>query len=640
MGQAASASLTIDIDTGGTFTDGYFGGSHGGLQVKTETTPHDLTEGIMACIDRGAELLGMGRRELLATADTVRLSTTVGTNALLTRSGPKIGLLLGRSLHDELAPALPQQVPITTELIEAVPEKQDPNGATLRAVRRLLERGARVLLIALDGEDLAVWECAMRERIADEYPRHYLGAVPVLGSHQVSRTPNAGARVRTAVLNAYLHPLMSRFLYRIEDELRREGHRRPLLIANADGGTSRVAKTTAIRTWGSGPAGGVAGAAHLAGALGSAALVTLDVGGTSSDIALLRDGRWRYVVEPTIDGAQVAVPLLELESIGVGGGSIVQAVEEGVRVGPQSAGAQPGPAAFGLGGEQPTLTDAFCCVGVFDPECFLGGRKRLDVAAAERALQPLAQALGTDVPGAGEQAIAAAAHTIAQGILALLDRHGTAPADTELLAGGGAGGLLGCLVAAAAGLDAVRAFALAPVFSAYGLSALDRMHGYELDPDAGELAGAVDELLDRARADMRSEGVALEELRCELEIETGPDGAVRAEPLGEVRTGTESAKLIGAAGEPARLVRVRARAPGRPRLPEAPSDGEPGPGERTVRLAGTDQPVPVRGWSSLRAGECLAGPLVLEGIDTTSLLPPGFAAVAGEHGDLLIHREA
>jgi N-methylhydantoinase A/oxoprolinase/acetone carboxylase beta subunit len=591
----------------------------------------------MACVDRGAELLGLERRQLLGAAAVVRLSTTVGTNALITRSGPQVGLLLGRLLYGELAEALPGQVPIAPELIEEVPDGEDASGLALHAVRRLLERGARVIVIALGGEDVPAAERAMRERIAAEYPRHYLGAVPVLSSHQVSLSPNVGSRVRTAALNAYLHPLMSRFLYRVEDELRREGHRRPLLVANADGGSSRVAKTTAIRTWGSGPAAGVAGAAYLAGVLGSPALVTLDVGGTSSDIALLRDGRWRYVVEPTIEGAQVAVPLLELESIGIGGGSIVRLVDRRLQVGPQSAGAQPGPAAFGLGGQDATLTDAFCCTGVFDPDNFLGGRKRLDLRAADRALAPLAAELGTDVAGAAEQTITAAASIVAQGIRSALERRGVAPASAELLAGGGAGGLLGCYVASAAGMRAVRALALAPVFSAFGLSVLDRMHSYELAPSTEDLAGVVDALLERARRDMRTEGVDVEQLRFELEIEIGPDGAMLAERLGEVRSGADAVELLEVRGVQARLVRVRAVAATSRQPPEPPTDGRLASASRAVRFAGRAREVPVRPWGSLRSGERCHGPLLLEGIDTTFVLPPGFSALAGDHGDLLIH---
>lgn len=320
--------FTIELDTGGTFTDGYVTGPRGTVRAKVDTTPHDLTEGILNCIDHAAAALGLQRQALLAETDVVRLSTTVGTNALINRSGAKVGLLMAGSLRDEFIARIPERLPLAKSLIETLPAPGvDSAAQTVQALRRLLDRGARVIVIALeDGPDLAHREGAVREFIAAEYPRHYLGAVPVLPSHQVTLTPAPFVRIDTAVFDAYLHPLMARFLYRVEDELRKSGYRQPLLVAQSNGGTSRVAKTTAIRTWGSGPAGGVAGAAAMAEQLKLETVVSLDVGGTSSDLSILRNARWSYAVEPLIDGVPVSLPVLELESIGIGGGSIARVI--------------------------------------------------------------------------------------------------------------------------------------------------------------------------------------------------------------------------------------------------------------------------------------------------------------------------
>lgn len=652
MERRSTTSFTIDIDTGGTFTDAYVAGPHGGIQVKADTTPHDLRVGIMDCIGRAAERLGTTRRDLLASTDTVRLSTTLGTNALIAGTGSRVGLLLSDSLYEEdLARRLPEEVPLQRELIAPVADgagADHDSPSAMDQVKHLLERGARIIVVALDGDDLAAAENALREQIAEEHPRHYLGTVPVLPSHQVSRTPDAASRVRTAVVNAYLHPLMARFLYRVEDELRREGYARPLLIANADGGSSRVAKTTAIRTWGSGPAGAVAGAAHLATVLGSRVLLTLDVGGTSTDISVVGPGAWRYVVEPTIGGARVAVPLLELESVGVGGGSVVRVAGDSVTVGPESAGGQPGPAAYGLGGEDATLTDAFCCAGVFDPANFLGGRKKLDVEAAEQVFERVAAALGESVTMAVNQTIRVAAQEIAARVGELLRERDHDPADVELLVAGGAGGLLGCHIAAAVGLAAVRALPMTPVFSAYGLSVLDRSHTYDLPASGGiaVLAGQIDAALARARADMRTEGVDPAALRFELEIETGPDGAVTARTLGTIANGQEAAGLLAGTAGPARLVRLRAVAPGTPvPLPEAgrPPGGAAAPAppaERLVSFTGTPERAVVLPWPALVPGQRLDGPAVVESEHTTFLIPPGFTGVTGRHGDLLIRPPA
>src|SRR5262245_54021666 len=292
--------LTIDLDTGGTFTDGFVSGASGAIRSKVDTTPHDLTEGILSCLDDAAAQLGLDRPQLLRRVEVVRLSTTVGTNTLINRSGAKVGLLIDQPLQQAVASRLPERLPIAKTLIEApATSGADAETATVAALRRLLERGARIVVVALgDGPDLAAREATVRSFIAAEYPRHYLGAVPILPSHEVTLTPDPFVRVCTAVLDAYLHPVMSRFLYRVEDELRKCGYARPLLVAQSNGGTSRVAKTTAIRTWGSGPAGGVAGAAALARHLGLEGVVSVDVGGTSSDVAVLRGAEWTYPVQP------------------------------------------------------------------------------------------------------------------------------------------------------------------------------------------------------------------------------------------------------------------------------------------------------------------------------------------------------
>ncbi|MGH7802905.1 MAG: hydantoinase/oxoprolinase N-terminal domain-containing protein, partial [Candidatus Binatia bacterium] len=259
-------AYTIELDTGGTFTDGYVSSDERTIRAKVDTTPHDLTEGILACIDHAAALLGLDRSGLLRRTEVVRLSTTIGTNTLINRTGAKVGLLVDGPMHDVVTAKLPERLPLSRSLIERVAASSaDVGDETVAALRRLLEHGARIIVVALaDGPDLAARERAVRGFIAAEYPRHYLGAVPIVPSHEVTLAPDPFVRVCTAVLDAYLHPTMSRFLYRVEDELRRSGSSRPLLVAQSNGGTSRVAKTTAIRTWGSGPAGGVAGAAALA----------------------------------------------------------------------------------------------------------------------------------------------------------------------------------------------------------------------------------------------------------------------------------------------------------------------------------------------------------------------------------------
>jgi N-methylhydantoinase A/oxoprolinase/acetone carboxylase beta subunit len=635
MGDAARADTgyTIEIDTGGTFTDGYVAGADRVVAVKTDTTPYDLATGVLACVDRAAERLGLSRPELLRSTAAFRLSTTVGTNTLINRSGPAVGLLLGEGASraaERLSPGLP----LERELIAPIGDDgADPDGIRA-AVRHLLERGARVLVIALSGgPHLADRERAVRAVIGESYPRHYLGAVPVLPSHQVTPVDDERLRVQTAVLSAYLHPVMSSFLYRLEDALRADGYARPLLVADASGGTSRVAKTSALRTWGSGPAGGVAATATLAAAREIPVAVGFDVGGTSTDICVVVDGRWRYEVQPSIEGIEVALPALSLVSAPIGGGSIARIVDGELTLGPDSAGAQPGPACFGLGGDQATVTDAVCHLGLFDPAHFLGGRKRLDPAAAEAALEKLAQPAGWGVDDLATRIVARAGELIAD---AIRDRlrvagGGAGPdGPVSLFATGGAGGMLACAVDRAFGradrsYDTV-AFPVSPVFSAFGLSQLDVRHAYEASSSSPALEANLAALRERALADMRAEGFGPEAVHFAEETEIVDDtGRVRVVDGRVERTPD---------GERPRVVRLIASTRGRrARFPSA-GDAPPEPvAHREVRWPDGARTTPVFAWTALAAGSTIRGPAVLETDETTLAVPPGYAAHIGSMGE-------
>ena len=634
---------TIELDTGGTFTDGYVSGGVEAVRSKVDTTPHDLTEGILRCIDQAASLLGIDRSGLLRQTDVVRLSTTVATNALINRSGAKVGLLVGSDLYESIVSRLPETLPLARNLVEKLPSPKAAEAAavTVAALRGLLERGARIVVIALaDGPDLAVRELAVRTFIAAEYPRHYLGAVPIVASHEVTLSPDPFLRVATAVLDAYLHPVMSRFLYRVEDELRRSGSTRPLLVAQSNGGSSRVAKTTAIRTWGSGPAGGVAGAAALARELALETVVAIDVGGTSSDVSIVVDGSWRYAVQPTIHGVTISLPVLELESIGIGGGSIAAVSGGALVVGPRSAGAQPGPAAFGLGGSDATVTDAACVLGFFDPANFLGGRKTLDIAAAKRIVEEkIAKPLGTRVETAAHRILRQAAHVVATDVRRLLAERGLDAAKTWLFATGGAGGLLAAAIAAEASLAGFFAFPLSPVFSAFGLSRLDLLHVYEARVD-GEVRRTLEVLSGRALRDMRGEGADLHAVSFVLEGEIGNgDGSVEAVDLGDASDLGAALERAAEHGEALRLFRLKASVPGRrASLPRRePGTIEPR-GSRAVVWQETAAKTPVYDWDALRAGATIAGPAIVESGDTTVPVPPSTTVRVGTLGEIRVTR--
>jgi N-methylhydantoinase A len=630
---------TINVDTGGTFTDVYLVSPHGITWAKSDTTPHDLTVGILEAIERAAEQYGLTRAQLLREIDLVRFSTTIGTNTLLTRTGPQVGMLAGAQLYDRVGSSLAPNLPLDEGLVEKVDEDADIAQLSA-AVRSLLERGARLIVIALAaGPDLPQRERRMRDRVGNDYPRHYLGAVPVLSSHQITLHPDERVRIHSAVMDAYLHPVMARTLYRAEDQLREEGLRNPLLVANGDAGTSRVAKTTALRTWGSGPAGAMAGAAENARRLALEDVVIVDVGGTTSDIGFVRKGMWLQTPQPAIESVEVSVPIVDLTSIGLGGGSLARLVDGELRVGPQSAGALPGPACFGLGGMDPTVTDAALTMGLLDPHRFLGGRRVLQPELARRALDPLAEAMGRSVDETAWVVMERATQQLADAIANCVDAHGVDVADTVVFATGGGGGLFAHGAARLAGLKSAYVFPFTSTFSAFGLGCLDIVHSYEfaLVPDESEqsLREKLDGLRSRAERDMAGEGLNTHAVSYWLELQHR-GGVLGGDIVPLDGDATAAVTRVLSAAPDLELLRLKA-AVGRHAVEYPPrADVATAPDVRHVRWDGGDPaPTPVHAWDSLAPDLPVSAPAILERDDCTVVLPPGGSARIGPLGEVV-----
>jgi N-methylhydantoinase A/acetophenone carboxylase len=401
---------TVSIDTGGTFTDGYFTRGDQSARVKVDTTPHDVTEGMARCVAEGAAALGYpGVQALLLDTDAFRFSSTIGTNSIIQRSGPRVGLMVsagaGESLYGD-GPSPLYDVFLRPDLVMEIADPHD-TAEVKGAVRRLLVGGARVLVASLAGsENDPGGEQAIKKTVYGEYPRHYLGAVACLVASDVTPRPGAARRTATAVIDAYLYPDMVKALYKADEDLRAQGYPHPLLIVHASGSVARVAKTRAIETYSSGPVGGVYGSARLAHHHKLRAVVTMDIGGTSTDVSLIDDAQVPSQIRPEVAGIDVHTPRVRVDAVGGGGGSIARwaapgaggvprgpgagGVPRGVgrfTVGPDSVGAVPGPACYGLGGTQATVTDAEVVLGHLDPAWFLGGRRRLDPDRARMAIE-------------------------------------------------------------------------------------------------------------------------------------------------------------------------------------------------------------------------------------------------------------
>ena len=540
------AQYTVDVDIGGTFTDGYLTRGEEVRTVKVPTTPHDLTACFMDCLREGAAAFGLGERDLLRGASLIRLSTTIGTNTIVQRKGPRLGAIVSRGAEHTLyradgTRAFPPDIldPTMVRGLEGVAADAVPE-----AVRGLLDGGARLVVISLRGagEDPAS-ERTVRTLIRDRYPEHYLKNVPVQIASEVAEIPEDDLRTNTALLNGYLHREMARTLYKTEDWLRAGGFGRPLRIVHASGGVTRVAKTKAIHTYSSGPTAALVGARFVASLYGFPAAVGADMGGTTLDVGLVGREGLSFNVAPNVAGIPIGVPMIETISIGVGGGSIASVRPDGsLRVGPTSAGAVPGPACYGKGGTEATVTDADVLLGVVDPTYFLGGRFRL---FPDRALAVVRERVAGTLRLPPEEAALrireAADRQVGETIASLVRERGWTPREVVLFAYGGAGPAHAAGFAAAAGIGTVMMFPFSAVFSAFGMSRMDVNHVYTrtrplvlFDPragsylaDVGDFNEVVRDLMARAVTDMRGEGVGPEEIAYSLDLMMRGEGAAR-----------------------------------------------------------------------------------------------------------------
>ena len=397
---------TIDIDTGGTFTDGVFRLNGRVVTVKVDTTPHDPVKCFMACIEEGARALEMDGPELLELTDVVRYATTAATNAIVQMKGPKIGLLVSEGARNDLYGVKDDgengsRAPIWNFLdkslvaeIHAAVNEQGVVTASVdeesfrTSVEKLLDGGARLLVVAFQGADLnPANELRARELFEAMLPTFYLGRPFMLLSHQVSPSGTDAERLNSAVISGYLHRELVGYLYRCDDAVRRRGYRHPLLVVHSTGGLARVAKTKALNTYNSGPTAGVFGAARIARRYGLARVITMDLGGTSTDVAFIEDGEQRLSFRAEIEKVSVSVPMIDVVGLGGGGGSIVSLEGKHLQVGPESAGAVPGPVCYDLGSSAPTVTDANAVLGLISPDNFLGGRRQLNIDKARQSIK-------------------------------------------------------------------------------------------------------------------------------------------------------------------------------------------------------------------------------------------------------------
>ena len=515
----------INIDNGGTLTDICVIDGNKVLHTKTLTTPYDLSKCFFEGLKKASKLIyGEDDRivDLLLSTDHIRYSTTQGTNAIVERKGPRIGVIVPKgskiqSLKSNTAEADLFDALVADRVAEfdTALSWENFDHEVVMTINRLTAGGANRIVVSFDGPEYSQDEARFKAAALEKFPRHLLGVVPVLCASDLADDVNRERRTWTTLLNAFLHPTMETFLYNAEGILREYYHQHPLLIFRNDGDSARVARTVAIKTYSSGPRGGMEGSKAMAAHYGFKRLLSMDIGGTTTDIGLVENGRVAASRRGDVEGVSVSLPLCDVVSVGVGGSSIIKVENGKVKVGPESTGGAPGPACFGLGGQNATITDVFLLNGLIDPASYFGGAMKLDRDRAEAAVKEnIAGPLGIDL----DSALEAAQKAWCEKVAVSLTDYTKIDADTTLAAFGGAGPFLVTDVAEAAGIRSAIIPGLAAVFSAFGIGFSDIAQSYQSRLRALTKTAAdevVEELTHRARRDMFAEGFEFDE--CVLE---------------------------------------------------------------------------------------------------------------------------
>ena len=674
----------IGIDVGGTFTDFVVADGRGQPRFfKTQSTPGDPSIGVMTGLHEAATSYGLSLDQLLGDTDLVIHGSTVATNTLVERKGAKVGLVTTDGFRDllEMREGLKEDrynlrmkpvEPLAARYLRVgIPERVRASGM----VERPLDEAALVdsldYLVSEGAEALAV--CFLfsylnpsHERKAAEIIRHRFPDLYASLSHEVIPQIKEFDRLSTTVINSYVGPVFSRYLSNLAQRFEAYPRLRDVLIMQSNGGVAPISDSSrmAVRAILSGPAGGVSAAAYIGQLLDEPKVIAFDMGGTSTDISLIENGVPHIANEKFEAGWKIAAPMIDIHTLGAGGGSIARVDEGGIlHVGPDSAGAEPGPACYSRGGDRPTVTDASLALGYLDANNFLGGRAALDFGAAEKTLaQDVGDPLNLSVAEAAYGVYKVVCTTIAEGIRLMSVQRGVDPRDFTIMGFGGASGLHASKVARQLQVGKVYIPASAPVLSAYGMLNTDikydffRSYPVSLDRmDLGELRAILDELGSQGRDKLSSQGVVDEAVEIQYSADMRyldqiyevtvplPDPSLPASDFIDRLTSNfhrryEELYSYNQQSQEVRLVTLRVAAVGRlPRMAQLDSATDatsPAPVvSRRVFLGGwTDAPTYAA--DSLPAGTEIPGPAILESDFTTILVWPGDYATADAMGGI------
>ena len=679
--------MKVGIDVGGTFTDFLVADDSGDVRVgKVPTTPEDPSIGLLRGLEELASERGQNLDEFAGSISTIVHGTTVTTNVVLTGTGAKTGLLTTDGMRDALEmrrgireeqynnrytnvpPLVPRSLrrPVRGRLDYAGVEVEPLCVEDVEAAIGLLQKaGAEAIAICF----MNSFANPEHERLAAEVVRARFPEAYLSVSTEVLPSIRFYPRVSTAVLNSYVGPVLKRYLESLTRRLREIGFSGVLLIMQSNGGvvSPEVAGDRAAVTLLSGPAAGPSAGITFAEPHGHRDCITVDMGGTSFDAALVRDGQPLTVTEGEVNRYSLALPMLDIVTIGAGGGSICWLDEGGLlRVGPQSAGADPGPACYGKGGTEPAVTDADVVLGRLAPEFFAGGRMTLDAEAAHRAIEKrIARPMGISVAEAAAGIARVVDSNMAAGVREITIRRGYDPREFPMVVAGGAGPNHACAIAAELEMPLFIVPRESSIFCAAGMLMTDLKHDVvkshivrlsEVSRD--ELLAEADALAERGRAILRQENVPEDRVHVVVEVELRyvrqyHEVGLPLLPLEDLeqRFHAEHHRLYGYSlaeeSTPLELINLRARAFGVTDKPKPRDEERDGPdpalalkNERAVWVPEQTgfRPVPVFDGHRLRFGNRVPGPAVVEQRNTTLFVSAAFEMVVDRMGSFVVSR--
>ncbi|MDE0334788.1 MAG: hydantoinase/oxoprolinase family protein [Defluviicoccus sp.] len=699
----ASGPLSLGVDTGGTFTDIVQIDGDGAVTVdKAFSTPARPEDGAVESLASLARNTQRPVDAVLGATARFAHGTTVSTNALIQRSGARVGLIATRGFEDTLvigrgpvgrvgglphAKAMdflhtePPAPLVSRRLVRGVGERVTAEGEVLapldreeaaEAVRAVVEAGAESLAVCLLWSFLAPdHEEEIREVTAEIAP-----GVPVFLSSEIAPRIGEYERMVTTAVAAHVGPATTRYIGKLQDRLAIDGLRHPIQIMTAAGGTTLPdgAAREAVSVVNSGPVGGLVAARHLGRALGIENAITADMGGTSFDVGLISRGAIEHTGRPFLDqGLPVLTRSARIDTLGAGGGSI--AVSDGfrLRVGPESAGADPGPAAYGRGGEYPTVTDALVVLGIVDPDRFFGGRYRLDPGLAEAAIERhVARPLGLGIADAAAGIVEVVNGRMSDLIRKVTIETGNDPREFALFAYGGACGAHCADLAMRLGIGRAIVPYGAPVFSALGIALSDIVYAHTLsapvgldDEDAARRVAreSLNALARRAGADLAASGFATGDATIRYSVEMRyrgqmneitldlPEGGAEPGLAGRLRRAFESLyeQRYGASAVRAsaglEIVSLGVEASVAAEIPafaeRASPEAGPGPARRRrIHRRGAEPlDAEIHDFATLGPGAAVAGPAVIEREMTTVWVPPSALARVDRLGNIEIAPE-